>query len=438
MVSKSRAIRPILALLLAGLSPIALRAADTADSEVKLVVVMTRHGVRAPLVTNATLGDYSAEAWPKWDVPPEFLTKHGEKQMALMGAYYRALYVQAGLLDGDTAKDLPRVYFLADSDERTHATAVGLAAGLLPGAVPEIQERPRGQTDPLFEPVKILAGRADEALGYAAVKGRMGGDPSIVTAAYPALFAELQRVLFGGDGQTPPGKISVLNLPITFRPGSHGEVVDLGGPLHKAESLVDSLLLEYADGMPMADVGWGRVDRAALTRLLQLHLLYFDVTQRPFYPAQAQASNLASHILDTMRQTMSGEPRAGAFGTPASRLVFIVGHDTNIANLGGLLGVSWMLPGTPANPLLPGGAMVFELRQHRGDGRWFVRLYYVSQSLEQMRAGDTLTLQNPPQVAPIFIPECSGAGPGFEAPYDQFAALLRRVIDPKFVLPEGP
>jgi 4-phytase/acid phosphatase len=189
------------------------------------------------------------------------------------------------------------------------------------------------------------------------------------------------------------------------------------------------------DGMPLANVGWGRADRATLTRLMQLHSLYFDLSQRTFYPAQTQASNLASHILQTMGQTVTGRLLPGAIGTPDDRLVFLIGHDTNIANLGGLLGLTWMLPETPANPLLPGGALVFELRLHRGDGRWFVRTFYVSQTLDQMRAAEPLTLQNPPKVAPIFIPDCSGAGPGFEAPYEKFAERVRRVIDPKFILP---
>jgi len=116
----------------------------------------------------------------------------------------------------------------------------------------------------------------------------------------------------------------------------------------------------------------------------------------------------------------------------------VVGHDTNIANLGGLLGLTWMVPGAPANPLLPGGALVFELRRGRGDGPWTVRAYYVTQTLDQMRAAVPLTLEHPPQVAPIFIPDCSGPGPGFAAPYERFAALLRRVIDPKFVVPGTP
>jgi 4-phytase/acid phosphatase len=166
---------------------------------------------------------------------------------------------------------------------------------------------------------------------------------------------------------------------------------------------------------------------------MRLHSLYFNLAQGTFYPAQVQGSNLASHILQTIDQAVSGRADPGAFGTPGQKLVVVVGHDTNISNLGGLLGLSWCLPGTQQNPLLPGGALVFELRQRRSDHQFRVRTYYLSQTLEQMRTLEPLTLKNPPALAPIFIPGCSEAGPGFDAPLDKFAALLRRVIDPEFV-----
>jgi len=130
-----------------------------------------------------------------------------------------------------------------------------------------------------------------------------------------------------------------------------------------------------------------------------------------------------------------GQATPGAFGTPNHKLVIVVGHDTNIINLGGMLGLDWWLPGTQMNPVLPGGAMIFELRQRHQDGKFVVRAYYASQTLDQMRALTPLTLENPPAVAPIFIPGCSEAGPGFDAPLSRFEDLLHRVIDPEFVLP---
>jgi 4-phytase/acid phosphatase len=115
----------------------------------------------------------------------------------------------------------------------------------------------------------------------------------------------------------------------------------------------------------------------------------------------------------------------------------LVGHDTNLVNLAGLLGVSWWMEGTQRDPVLPGGALVFELRRSRSDGHFLVRLAYVCQTLEQMRAGVALTLKNPPAVAPIFIPGCSASTPGYDAPLERIESLIHRVIDPAFVAPES-
>ena len=410
--------------------------------EVKLVVILTRHGVRTPILHNEVLNRYSAQPWPTWEVPPSNLTPHGKQQMAILGAYYRRIYTAAGILSGDSARDLTSVYFRSDSDQRTIETARDLAAGLVPGTQPEIHARPQLQPDPLFTPLKLGVGHPDRALGLASVSARMGGDPMNVIQSLAPEFAILQNVLFGSAGASP-GHSPLLSFPTTVSPGVSDlggmpdHLVDISGPFHRAEQIVDSLMLEYADGMPLSEVGWGRMTPAALTQMMRLHSLYFDLTQHTLYPAQVQASNLASHLLKSLQQAAGGPPDAGALAPPEAKLLMVVGHDTNIINLTGLLGATWWLPGTQADPVLPGGALVFELRKGTADAAWRVRTYYVSQTLEQMRAGQPLTPDNPPYLAPVFIPGCSGAAAGFDAPLPAFEALLQRVIDPKFVLPSS-
>lgn len=404
------------------------------DSELKLVIMVTRHGVRSPLYTNETLGKFAAQAWPQWSVPPGILTAHGRQQMALMGTYYRERYSAEGLLTGDPAQDLGRVFFRADSDQRTVETGRDLAAGLVPGTAPDMHARPLDELDPLFRAVKLPIGHPDRALAVAEVQGRIGQDPAAIREACAAEFATLHRVLFG-DAPVAPGKVDLRDLPAAVEPGTADHTVTLKGPVRTALQVIDNLMLEYAEGMPMSDVGWGRLSPADLTQVLRLHSLYFGLTQGSFYPSQVQGSNLASHVLKTIGQAVSGQADPGAFGTPEHRLVMIVAHDTNIANLGGLMGLSWWLPGTQPNPLLPGGSLVFELRQRRSDHQFVVRTYYMSQTLEQMRNLEPLTLKNPPGVAPIFIPGCSESGPGFDVPLARFEGLLQRVIDPEFVLP---
>jgi 4-phytase/acid phosphatase len=408
-------------------------------TDVLVSIVVTRHGVRSPLLdANTAFGIYSVGAWPQWPVRPGQLTPHGKRQMKMLGAYYREFYLRAGLLSGRADQDAERIILRADSDQRTIETARDMGAGLLPGREPVIQARLQGEPDPLFEPVKAGLGHPDFSLAAAAVLGRIGGNPANPVTAHAAEIALLERVLLGGDGKVLAGKKSLLDSPVSVDPDlGGGNAVAIRGPLRDAMRCTDGFVLEYAEGMPLPDVGWGRLSRADLTELLQLHSLYFNLTQTTLYPAQVQASNLASHILATLEQAATGRAVAGAICSPAGRIVVLVGHDTNLVNLAGLMGVSWRMDGSQEDPIFPGGALVFELRRRRVDGQALVRLSYVCQTLEQMRAGDAPTLENPPVVAPIFMPGCSAATPGYDAPLERVEDLFHRVIDPGFVVPSS-
>ena len=81
---------------------------------------------------------------------------------------------------------------------------------------------------------------------------------------------------------------------------------------------------------------------------------------------------------------------------PATRAAFLVGYDTNISTLASMLGLHWMLDEQPTNPTSTGGALVFELRHDNINGTARVRVYYVAQSMEQMRAASKLKLDAPP------------------------------------------
>jgi 4-phytase/acid phosphatase len=231
--------------------------------------------------------------------------------------------------------------------------------------------------------------------------------------------------------------IGGFDAPTTVTRGPKYFPAQLNGPFTAALYCTDYFLLEYTEGMAPSDVGWGRVDGRVMTDLLALHELYFDLTQRTFYIAQLGASNLASHIIDTMEQCALGQPIPGALGPSGERVVVLVGHDTNIANMGGLLGMNWCVPGTPLNPALPGGALVFELWKRGGqESGFFVRTSYVAQTLEQMREATPLSLETPPARSPIFIPGCGGSARDFDAPLDGFIRQARKVIDPAFIAPE--
>jgi 4-phytase/acid phosphatase len=408
---------------------------DPAGDELTLAVIVTRHGVRSPLQSNEELAQYAAKPWPKWDVAPGIQTAHGNLLMAQLADYYRGRYLAAGLLTGDPSRDGPLVFIRTDNDERTVETGRILGKGLVRAGEPEVHFVAKGTPDPLFRPWDAHVGEPDQALALAALAGRMGGDPRNLDRAYASQMTELVDILYGPGQSPPPG--SAFSTPSSV-PKSVDELQNKSkGPLRAALICTDALLLEYAQGMPEADVGWGRLDGKALTSLLTLHDLLFELTQRTRYMAQVGGSDLASHLVDTLEQAATGEAVTGAIGPSGERIVILVGHDTNIANLGGLLGLDWWIPGTQANPMLPGGALVFELWRHGSQpGGFYIKASYVAQTLDQMREAGPDVPAKPPVRCPIFIPDCSAAGPDCDAPLAAFVRHARLAIRPAFVAPE--
>ena len=410
-----------------------LAAAARADAQdtLEFSLVVSRHGIRSSLYKDEVMKTLASRPWPKWEVDPGILTPRGGELVAAMGAYYRELYRSEGLLSGDAAKDARLVYIRADNDQRTIETGRRIGSALLGTPAVTVDAFPEGQFDPLFVPLRAKKITADLSLGTAAVLGRIGGDPKILERAYARQFADLKRILYGEGGEPAD---SPFHTPATVMAGEYDNLIKIEGPVRFALITTESLILEYCDGKPAPEVGWGQVDSSTITELMALHELSFNLTARTFYPAQVQASNLASHILQTLKQAASGSPLSGSLGGPQDKIVLLVGHDTNVANLGGLLGLEWWLMGTQQDPVIPGGALTFELWKHAADGKVYVRIAYVAQSPDQMRNCDKLTLAHPPQRAPIFLPGYSTAGPGFDIPLEAFERAVHAAINPAFVV----
>jgi 4-phytase/acid phosphatase len=133
-----------------------------------------------------------------------------------------------------------------------------------------------------------------------------------------------------------------------------------------------------------------------------------------------------------MKQATSGKTVDGALGKPEDRLLILVGHDTNLSNISGALGLTWLVDGrfddTP-----PGGALVFEVWHNHQTGDYSVRVSYMAQTIDQMRSSASLSVQNPPERVPVFVPGCSQADEscGWKA----FQQVLQAGIEPKFVRP---
>ena len=159
-----------------------------------------------------------------------------------------------------------------------------------------------------------------------------------------------------------------------------------------------------------------------LGSLLELHTAASEFSQRPKPIARAQASNLLHQILLSLSAGRHGQAAAGAISRVSDRALFLIGHDTNIASVAGLLDLDWIADGRQ-DDTPPGGALVFELWQLAAGSEDFVRVYYTTQTLEQMRSSTVLTRQNPPVRVPVFVPACSRAD--FSCSLPDFERALR-------------
>jgi 4-phytase/acid phosphatase len=402
--------------------------ASNGDSDLKYVVYLSRHGVRSPTGKNAQYNAYSLAPWPEWDVPPGYLTQHGYQLMKLFGAYDRLQLASEGLLVARGCEDASRVTIYSDSDQRTQETGKAIAAGLFPGCDLPVKSLPEGTNDPIFHLNPTDFTPAESALATAAIAGRIGGDPANVTEAYRTQIAAMDKILAtcGTPSTSPQKRVSLFDIPVVLAPGKGDHLAELRGPLNTASSLAENFLLEYTQGMNADQVGWGCVNPANLHTLIDMHTAATDFTLRTPVIAREQASGLLEPILLSMEQAVSNKTVAGAQGKPTDRALFLIGHDTNLTTISGLLGLTWIADGR-RDDTPPGSALVFELWKNRISGEYRVRTYFTVQTLEQMRSATELTLKNPPQHVPVFLPSCGGVD--LSCSWTSFQQSIHQSID---------
>ena len=99
------------------------------------VVILSRHGVRSPIPSQAELATWTASPWPTWQCDakvcePGQFTPRGRMLAEQMGTYYRSYLSQ--LLPADRCPGTADVFFWADVSERTRETALALLRGFRP------------------------------------------------------------------------------------------------------------------------------------------------------------------------------------------------------------------------------------------------------------------------------------------------------------------
>lgn len=369
-----------------------------------------RHGVRAPLQGEAAAAHYADEAWPQWSTPASLVTPHGRKAVQLSGEFLRQWLVQQALLPRNGCPAPGSLTVWANTDQRTIDSGALLADALAPGCNVQAGHRAVGSNDPLFRPIEAGAVPFDANAAVAAIQRETGG-PAALLQGHAAELQALQQIL--GCTKTP---CDFARMPSTLKPSADGRGLALGGPIDLTSGTGEVLLLQYAEGMPLSQVGWGRATPERLAQVSRLHALLFDIYARPHYMASRSGAPLAREVLQRFGD--AGAPKVSVF----------VGSDTHIAALSSLLGVHFHLPGYGADDPPPGGALVLGLWR-TPDGHRSVRAQYLAQSLDQLRTLAPLDLDHPPLQQTLALGVCAGEQ-RMACPLPAFTQALERQLQP--------
>ena len=384
-------------------------APTVAPSELRLerVVMVMRHGVRPPTKPQVTPPRTNDQPWPKWTTDFGELTTHGYDAVRLLGEWDRANWAARGLLPAAGCPAVADVDVAASSKSRTQATARALLEGLAPGCHIDVSFPADKHDDVVFHPLETgaMAIDADEAMRAVEAVMPPGGMAAEVKANAP-LFELLNHAL----GCTPGAACDISTMPAGLV-RNENDRPDVGDPFGIASTASQTFLLEYLEGMPMKDVAWGRLDRKQIATLLEFHPIKYRYEGRVPYVADRAASPLAARMLAAVEH--------------GPKLTLLVGHDTNIADLGGMLDLHWQVPGYPRDDPPPAGAIGFEVLADAA-GEQFVRAFYRSQTMDQVRELQKLDEGNSPSYEYLSIPGCDQRCP---------IADFERIVGAKLIEP---
>lgn len=336
------------------------------------IVALSRHGVRAPTQDARVLEMWSRKKWPVWPVERGELTPRGAMLITAMWKNLRQKLAAAEILPADQCPAAGSVYVRADVEERTRATARAILNGLGEDCHMGFAVS-RDKIDPLFHPVRAGLYQFNPIAAATDVLGMTGGG-----------MEKLQEDLEGGmsliskiNGE-PAAKLcarftltsncELTDLPNAVSVSADGSNIRLIGGLSVASSLAEIFLLEYGN-WPGESAGWGKVDATTLGQILPVHSRIFDIVNRAPVVAWARGSSLLREMTAALFNSHY-DPRCND-----AKLAVFVGHDTNLANLGSLLGITWQAAGYPMNGIPPGGVLFLELWENNGQRDVIARFY---------------------------------------------------------------
>ena len=396
---------------------VAVAAAGGWAAELRQVVIVSRHNLRAPLGTaKQNLAESTTNKWFAWTSAPGELSRKGAALETAMGGWFRDRLGDLGLFERNALLRPDQVRFIANNMQRTVATARSFATGFMPEADVVVEHLPLGTLrDSRFtllvpSPDAVLAERIKRQLDET-----FGGGAGIDRILAPS-YALISRVI---DYPSSPRGRRPDAVPFASTGVSYFDIVrpphsiGLHGPIGEAYPVADAILLQqYEDpsaadsfGHPLTWEDWRLIGKVKET--------YISMR----YGTKAMSAKLGKEFLPLLAKRLErGEPR----------LTFVGGHDTTLAQVGTQLDVEpYELPGA-VEYRTPIGSKIVLGRWRCDDGIDRVSVDFVYQTTAQIRACQPADRAHPPSVVRLRL---KGLTPDAEGRYP-LADVLPRLLSP--------
>lgn len=358
--------------------------------DLKEVVILSRHNIRAPLSTKGSLLETAtSHQWHNWSAAASQLTSKGGALETMFGLYFRKWAVDSKLFPENHVPTQNEVNIYANSMQRCVATANYFSTAFFPVANVTVNHRyVPSKMDPVFFPrlTKVSPEFKAQAMKEIAA---MGGKKGIVgiNEGLKESYAITAKVLdLANSPGAKNGGIKAFDNYNTNILLERGEEPRMKGSLKDANTCSDAFILQYYEEPDAVKAAFGqKLTTEDWVKIAKIKDVYGDV----LFAAPTVAVNVAHPLLQYMYDELNDKDR---------KFTFLCGHDSNIASVTAALGVEeYSLPNSIEKKTPIGSKVVIEKWADKA-GNIFCDVNIVYQTTEQLRGLQLLDLQNPPEV----------------------------------------
>lgn len=384
------------------------------DYDLSQVLIISRHGLRAPLSDNSELTSATPNKWPRWQTDAGLLTTKGGASEVFMGGYFKEWFIKTGLVEKNACMD-DSLFVYTNSMPRTIATGQFFMDGAFPGCRVKIQtQKDRIKHDPLF-----YLSVKDKSADFVINNTRKIQD-FINNSHLESAYKKLEEVL---DYKNSPecrgrkecnfnGENNVISLDF-------GKVPSIEkGPLSRGFLMVDAFILQNYEGFQDKDVAWGKIrDDDEWKQLARLRNTCIEAAYLQPEVARNIITPLVSRIGELLPLKRTDNNK---------KINVIVGHDTTIGSLLTALNVNdYELPGQFEHTPI-GGKVVFQRWTDKKTGKDFLKTEYIYQTTAQIRDLTPLSMQVPPMHVTLSFKDCPVDDNGF-CPMEDFHNIVKKL-----------